>query len=36
MPVWLRDLLIEKFMRSGVERGRRGAASVYQEKENRP
>jgi NAD(P)-dependent dehydrogenase (short-subunit alcohol dehydrogenase family) len=28
MPVWLRDFLLEKFMRSGVERGRRGAESV--------
>jgi NAD(P)-dependent dehydrogenase (short-subunit alcohol dehydrogenase family) len=30
MPVWLRDWLLNKFMRSGVERGRRGAVSVEQ------
>ena len=30
MPVWLRDLLLNKFMRSGVESRRRGAASVEQ------
>jgi NAD(P)-dependent dehydrogenase (short-subunit alcohol dehydrogenase family) len=31
MPVWLRDWLLNKFMRSGVESGRRSAASVEQE-----
>jgi short-subunit dehydrogenase len=30
MPVWLRDWLLNKFMRSGVERARRGAVSVEQ------
>jgi hypothetical protein len=30
MPVWLRDMLLDKFLRSGVESGRRGAASVEQ------
>ena len=30
MPVWLRDSLLNKFMRSGVESGRRDAASVEQ------
>ncbi len=30
IPVWLRDWLLNKFMRSGVERGRRGAVSVEQ------
>ncbi|NNE47143.1 MAG: hypothetical protein HKN37_10830, partial [Rhodothermales bacterium] len=30
MPVWLRDWLLNKFMKSGVESGRRGAGSVEQ------
>jgi NAD(P)-dependent dehydrogenase (short-subunit alcohol dehydrogenase family) len=30
MPVWLRDWLLYRFLRSGVESGRRGAASVEQ------
>lgn len=30
MPAWLRDLLINKFLRSGAERGRRGAVSDEQ------